>query len=169
MSFYDFNVKRFGLLLLPVFMRRPIMAAFVRALMQGVAMVHGDFMRWRLERDDALRRTGQVCSLRGLLNDMFDDEYRGIDVSDTGMGNGAGLVIKARALEYWIFVPARPGDMITECRGYGGSGREDFEIRLPMRLRGKLDMARMAGVVNKYKLCSRRWTANFYDMKEWIK
>lgn len=138
------------------------MATLTRTMVHGVASIHGDFMRWRAEKDEALRRTGQVCSLRGLLNDMFDDSYRGIKVIDTPSTEQDLLLVRKRTEENWVYVPIRPRTQIIERRGFGGTSGVDFQIQIPERLRQTLDMDRVAGVIDKYKLCSRRWSVGFY-------
>lgn len=163
MSVYDLKVKRMAMLLLPVGSRRPLLAAFVRSLVHGVASVHGDFMRWRETTGEDVVRTGQVCRLRSMLNDMFDDARRGIQIADPPDTGRDGLTVKLRSEGEWIRVPARPEAVVLEQRGFGGIRSVDFEIRIPGRLRGQMDMDRLAAVVDKYKLCSRRWSAAYYS------
>lgn len=77
----DFN--RLVLLLLPTFLRKPKMFAFVRALMQPLVSLH---FTWRF----AFRRTninklsynGQRCYLRKALNDNADPELRRIYIAE---------------------------------------------------------------------------------------
>ena len=58
MSVYDVKIKRLALLLLPTFLRRPLMAALVQSAVQGVSVLHGFFMQWRTDRDYRLTHNG---------------------------------------------------------------------------------------------------------------
>ena len=51
--------------------------------------------------------------------------------------------------------------MILNRRGYGGVNGYDFWVNLPVALYGKVDLAQVTGVVNTYKLASKRFSINF--------
>ncbi len=166
MGIYDLKIKRMALSLVPVFMRRPVMTALVQAAVHGVAAAHADFMRWRVQTDEEIHHTGQVCSLRGLLNDMFDPGHRQIEVVDFTSSGDCILILRRRETGRWTRIPMRPKAKVVECRGFGGTAGYDFEIMVPERLRGTIDIARLTAVTDRYKLCSRRWTLGFYMTKE---
>ena len=83
MSKYDVKFKRLALLLLPTFLRRPLIAAVAYASVIPVQYLYVRFIRWKQDTDYRLNNNGQVCYLRAVLNDMFDPGLRRITVSDT--------------------------------------------------------------------------------------
>ena len=169
MGIYDLNIKRMALSLVPTFMRRPVMTALVQAAVHGVASAYADFTRWRGQTDEEIFHTGQVCSLRGVLNDMFDPGRRQIEVVDFTPTGESILVLRRREVGRWTRIPMRPKSKVVECRGFGGATGYDFEIMVPERLRATIDMTRLTAVTDRYKLCSRRWTLGFYMTKGWIR
>ena len=141
MSVYDVKIKRLALLLLPTALRKPLVAAFMQSAVQGCNVLHGEFMRWRDEQNYRLWHNGQVCHLRAVLNDTFDQSERRITVDDESSEDGKAFIINRR--------------------GYGGVSGFDFWVSVPYALRGKIDETRLAAVVSTYKLASKRWTINY--------
>lgn len=82
MKLYQIDFKRLVLLLLPTFLRRPRLFAFLCALTFGVAELHVRFLKLRDSDLLRIRRNGQVCYLRGLLNDELDPVNRQIKIRD---------------------------------------------------------------------------------------
>lgn len=148
MSVYDVKIKRLALLLLPTALRKPLVAAFMQSAVQGCSVLHGEFMRWRDDKDYRLWHNGQVCHLRAVLNDTFDQTERRITVDDE---------------DRHILLPVRGGGkaFIINRRGYGGVSGFDFWVSVPYALMGKIDETRLAAVVSTYKLASKRWTINY--------
>ena len=71
MSKYDVKFKRLALLLLPTFLRRPLIAAVAYASVIPVQYLYVRFIRWKQDTDYRLNNNGQVCYLRAVLNDML--------------------------------------------------------------------------------------------------
>lgn len=165
MSVYDLHIKRLALLLLPTHYRRPLIAAFAQSFTEGVARVHGCFMSWREKTDRRLEYNGQVCRLRGALNDMFDPKERRITISDGSAAGGPDSCLRlfARTEEKHELVPSRNGSraMILNRRGFSGASGYDFWVSIPAQLRGEIDETRLSAAVNTYKLVSKRWAINY--------
>ena len=81
MQLTDF--KRLAVELLPVCLRKPVMTSLLRSLMQGIVIAYMEFLSWKEERDYEIKHNGQVCHLRGMLNDAFDPIQRKITITDT--------------------------------------------------------------------------------------
>lgn len=162
MSKYDINLKRLALLLLPTFLRRPLMASLTYAAVTPLNCIHTRFLQFRTDTAYRLNHNGQVCHLRAVLNDAFDPELRRITVTDTAQGTGVLLVFRrdeARA----ILVPRRNSERVLPVnrRGFGGAGGYDFVVNIPLALRGT-DDARLTAVANTYKLASKRFAISYY-------
>lgn len=165
MSVYDVHIKRLALLLLPTHYRRQLIAAFAQSFTEGVARVHGGFMSWRERTDRRLECNGQVCRLRGALNDLFDPKERRIAICDGDVrgGQDGGLRMFVRAEERHVLVPRRNGEraMILNRRGFSGASGYDFWILIPALLRGEIDETRLNATVGTYKLASKIWAINY--------
>ena len=159
---YDVNFKRLALLLLPTFRRRPLLAALAYAAVSPLQWLHTRFILWKRESDYRLEHNGQVCYLRGLLNDLFDPIDRRITVTEE-VSNVGNIVLHRREVQRAVRLPARgSGRMVVlNRRGYGGVSGYDFWVNLPVALYGKVDLAQVTGVVNTYKLASKRFSINF--------
>lgn len=164
MSVYDVKIKRLALLLLPTALRKPLMAAFVQGAVQGVNVLHGSFMQWRGDRDYRLSHNGQVCYLRAVLNDAFDPGERRIRVEDADSGMPEGTRLFMREEDRHVLAPAREtgGAFVLNRRGYSGAAGSDFWVSVPYELMRGTDTARLAALVDAYRLASRRWRIRYY-------
>ena len=68
----DFN--KYGIEQLPIKWRDTISIAYLKALLRPLNQIYYSWYNWRTENIYKLKHTGQVCSLRGSLNDKFDSE-----------------------------------------------------------------------------------------------
>lgn len=163
MSRYDTNLRKLGLLLLPTFLRRPLTAALLYSLLAPLRYLHVRLMLLRNETDYRIRHTGQVCYLRAVLNDEFDTAGRRITVTDYERFEVGGHFIHLREDDEEVEIYARSelSPLIINRRGYVGVSDVDFSVNIPESLRGEIDEARLRGVVNKYKLVSKRYTINY--------
>lgn len=162
MGKYDINVKRLAQLLLPTFWRRPLLSALIFAAVSPLQLLHTQFMRWKADTDYRLRYNGQVCHLRAVLNDLFDPGERRITITDSAENVGY-ISLHHRDADQSLRLPARESGrvVILNRRGYGGVNGFDFWVNLPIALYGKVDLAQVTGVVNTYKLASKRFSINF--------
>ena len=163
MSVYDVKIKRLALLLLPTFLRKPLMAAFAQSMVQGVNVVHGDFAWWRDDRNYRLEHNGQVCHLRAVLNDTFDQVERRIRVEDeeSGAMQGSRVFVREAGRQVLLFLREENNPLVINRRGFGGASGLDFWVTVPRSLRGTIDEIRLSAVVNTYKLAGKRWTINY--------
>lgn len=159
---YDVNFKRLALLLLPTFRRRPLLAALAYAAVSPLQWLHTRFILWKRESDYRLEHNGQVCYLRGLLNDLFDPIDRRITVTEE-VSNVGNIVLHRREVQRAVRLPARgSGRMVVlNRRGYGGVSGYDFWVNIPLALYDKLDITQVRAVVNAYKLASKRFSINY--------
>ena len=162
MDKYDVNFKRLALLLLPTFWRRPLFAAMAYAAVSPLQWLHTRFMLWRRDTDYRLLHNGQVCRLRGLLNDLFDPVDRRITVTEE-VSNVGNIVLHRREVQRAVRLPARgSGRMVVlNRRGYGGVSGYDFWVNIPLALYDKLDITQVRAVVDAYKLASKRFSINY--------
>jgi hypothetical protein len=69
---YKIDFNRLGILLLPTFLRKETMVAFVQIFLKSIDYTYDDWFNWRLKNIYKLEHSGQVCYLRKSLNENFD-------------------------------------------------------------------------------------------------
>lgn len=158
MSLFDVDIRRLGLQLLPMCLRKPLMGALVYAVTQPASAELKDLLNYRREVNEEMRRNGQTCNLRRMLNDLFDPSQRGITIIETSRSTGVTLGLRA------------DGNTLTtpqtlNSRGYGGSTDLDFAVRLPFRLQGKIDERQVSSVVRRYKLAGMRFGLEYTGLR----
>ena len=158
MSLFDVDIRRLGLQLLPMCLRKPLMGALVYAVTQPASAELKDLLNYRREVNEEMRRNGQTCNLRRMLNDLFDPSLRGITIIETSRSTGVTLGLRA------------DGNTLTtpqtlNSRGYGGSTDLDFSVRLPSRLQGKIDERQVSSVVRRYKLAGKRFGLEYTGLR----
>ena len=159
---YEVNMKRLALLTLPTWLRRPLVGALIYAGVSPLGRLLHELRTYRDATGYRLRHNGQVCKLRGALNDAFDPERR-IKVEDAE-GSGAGGALVYERSEGRPLLPGRRDNGRAELingRGYGGASGYDFLVTVPLSLQGKIDESRLRATVDGYKLASKRWTARY--------
>lgn len=162
MSKYDVNIKRLGLLLLPTFLRRPMLASLLYAVLTPLSYLHTRFMLFRQDATYRLGHNGQVCYLRAVLNDLFDPEQRRISVTDTAKSVGV-LFVHCREKAQAVLIRQRNEEsmLLINRRGFGGASGYDFIVNVPLAIRG-LDESRLRAVINTYKLVSKRFAISYF-------
>lgn len=78
---YNFNLKRFVSLLLPIILRTNIID-FLAVLLSVVKNIHLQFLNFRSLRLNDLSYNSQVFSLEKLLNNLYDRDLRRIKIYD---------------------------------------------------------------------------------------
>lgn len=157
---YRLNIRRLGLLLLPPIYRRPLICGLLSSLLRGLASVQGTFLGIVSSSEYRMSYSGQVCKLRGLLNDVFDPDGRRIAITESEM-NDAGQIVYEREMEVWAMLSERSGGgaLRVSRRGYGGSGGYDFWIDIPEGL--IIDESRLRAITDNYKLAGKRYAINY--------
>lgn len=154
MSLFDVDLRRLALQLLPMCLRKPLMGALVYAVTKPVDLELNDMLSYRSEVNEEIRRNGQTCNLRRVLNDLFDPQHRGISIIETD--HNTGITLSRRADGKTMTTP-----QVLNNRGYGGSSDLDFAVRLPGRLKGVVDERQVNSVVRRYKLAGMRFGLEF--------
>lgn len=162
MSKYEVNFKRFALLLLPTFWRKPILGAINYAMVSPLNYLHTRFVLFQRESYYRLTHNGQVCYLRAVLNDTFDPIERRITVTEDADSMGI-LMLRNREEEKAVLLPARETGraIIVNRRGFDGINGFDFWVNIPAALYETVDVTRLKAIVGTYKLASKRFSINY--------
>jgi hypothetical protein len=79
---YKINWNILVLQNLPDTLRKPDLSAFAQLLLKPINSLYYKWYNWRIDNLYKIEHTGQVCSLRGSLNDKFDPIERRIYIGD---------------------------------------------------------------------------------------
>ena len=146
---YNLNIDKLLVLLIPTFLRKPKLVAWLRTLATPLYKLLYDFQR--ASQDDLcnLAHNSKVCSLRKALNDEFDDEQRRIRIEDGKQKQR--LYIYPRSANKPLYL----GKVFLYQRGDYIDGGVDFIVVLPKDL--TYDKYKLEALVNFYKLAGKRW------------
>lgn len=146
---YNLNIDKLLVLLIPTFLRKPKLVAWLRTLATPLYKLLYDFQR--ASQDDLcnLAHNSQVCYLRKALNDEFDDEQRRIRIEDGKQKQR--LYIYPRSANKPLYL----GKVFLYQRGDYIDGGVDFIVVLPKDL--TYDKYKLEALVNFYKLAGKRW------------
>lgn len=157
---YRLNLRRLGLLLLPPIYRKPMICGLLSSLLRGLIDVESRLLGIVGSSEYRLAHTGQVCRLRGLLNDAFDPEARRIEIKDSPITEDVPIVYERVAERWLILSSGRRGEALrVSRRGYGGTGGYDFWVEIPEDLR--ISVSRLRAITDNYKLASKRYAINY--------
>lgn len=160
---YDINIKRLALLTLPTWLRKPLVGALIYAGVLPVARLLQELRTYRADTTYRLTHNGQVCKLRGVLNDEFDPARRRIRIEDSeSAAEVEASTLWMREVGRWAMIPRRgSGAAIVHREGYSGTSGYDFWVTVPTDLRSDQTKTRLRAVINMYKLASKRYTINY--------
>jgi hypothetical protein len=80
---YKVDFKKLAILMLPTFLRKPIVVAYLQSLLVPIDSVYYNWSVFRNDNIYKMQHNGQICYLRKALNDKFDPSLRRIYI-----GNG---------------------------------------------------------------------------------
>lgn len=155
---FEIDYKRLVVLLLPTFLRKPVLFGLLRAAIRPLEALYGSF---RTARDGHLFRlthNGQVCYLQSCLNSTF-----GVSTFRIGSVDYEGE---------WLYAVTESGEKIPLTLGednesdtedvpvlYGeeslNAAQNDFIVYVPSSIYDT-NLAAVEATVNKYKLITKR-------------
>lgn len=150
---YNLDIKKLTILLTPTFLRKERFLAWLRVLNFPLIEIVDKFNFNRNENIYNLAHNGQVCYLRGALNDRFDPSQRRIKITD---GN--------RYKREYIYTlgeqkPRYLGKMyLRQNTDYSDIG-VDFIVLIPNGLQH--NAYEMKALVEFYKLASKRYKIEY--------
>lgn len=80
---FKIDYNKLAVLYLSTFLRKSELVSFVQTVIKPIGYLYDLWYNWRIENIYKVEHTGQICSLRGSLNDKFDPDFRRIYI-----GNG---------------------------------------------------------------------------------
>lgn len=174
---FKIDYKRLVVMLLPTGLRKPILFGLLKVAVKPITMLYDTFLSSRRQNIYVINQTGQVCYLRGLLNDAFDVELRRLYVANgeasdwtilyqkslfTAIDNKSPLWLTGADEKQAGTLLFRRDVRLVPKTGSVSAVGVDFMVMVPMILRGKIDENRMISLVNFYKLASKRYIIQYY-------
>lgn len=162
MSKYDVEYKKLAVLLLPMCLRLRTLIALLSVLVTPLQWLSERFAEYRRQKDRRLSHNGQVCYLRGLLNDLYDPVARRIRVLDNESIE-TGVIIQQRAYNVTGRVSPRSSGKALRVfrRGWEATGAVGFKVEIPEELSTTINEQELRAVVNEYKLAGTRYFVSY--------
>lgn len=150
---YNVDVRRLAVQLLPTFLRGDIARAFLQALMQPIDDIYYQFVQKRRENLYIMAHNGQKCYLRAVLNDKYDSELRRIIIDNGNQYEAEYIYTDAE-------ISAQPNlarflDLIIYNDADLGTTAVDFYVRVPSDI--YYNEYEMKYLIDFYKLASKRY------------
>lgn len=151
---YNLDINKLTALLTPTFLRKEKFLAWLRALHFPLIKVLDDFNFNRNENLYNLAHNGQVCYLRGALNDRFDRNQRRIKIADGNRYQRQYIYTRAEQKPRYL------GKIYLYDRADYGDTGVDFIVLIPKGL--SYNTYEMKALVDFYKLASKRYKIEEY-------
>ncbi|SHK69919.1 hypothetical protein [Epilithonimonas mollis] len=150
---YNVDVRKLAVLLLPTFLRGAVMQAYLRAMVKPIDDIHYQFLQKRKENLYIMEHNGQKCYLRAALNDSFDNELRRIEIDDGNLYDAEYIYTDAE-IDSNPFL-AKYLDLILYQDADLGDTAVDFYVRVPTDI--FYNEYEMKYLIDFYKLASKRY------------
>lgn len=152
---YDINWNVFGMQNLPFKWRDLNSISFVKVILKPINDIYYKWYNWRIDNIYKLENTGQICYLRGSLNDKFDALERRIYIGDGLLFETTYIFTEAEEIEVHTNTEAEDNDetlwVYTEAET--ADSELDFIVYVPTSilnnelyaLKAHIDFYRAAG------------------------
>lgn len=93
----NIDINAFVIEMLPSFLRKPRIIALIVAIIYPIKLILRRFYRYFDSVNDKFAYNSQVCYLRALLNDKFDNHKRRIKILDDDLSKGKIVIATSEA------------------------------------------------------------------------
>lgn len=138
--------------LLPTFLRKPRMIAFITLFSKVLTDLHNAWLVKKTADETWLNHNSQVCYLRKVLNDEFDDLQRRIRITDGQLYERKYIYTLGEKKPVYL------GKLfIRQTVDYADTGI-DFFVVVPTEITNmEQNKFKLEAWVNRYKLASKRY------------
>lgn len=149
MRIFVLNLRKLVVLLLPTFLRKVRIIAWLQMLLAPLERLQYDFEQKRKNDLITLTHNGQKCYLRKILNDTFDEALRRIRIEDMHLFNAM-----------YIYTEAEKQPVYLEEKYLYTSGEMqvsgvNFSVHIPLSLQEK--EVEIKALIEAYKIASKRY------------
>lgn len=157
----DFNI--FATQLIPTFLRKSKITAFIQVLISPIVALYNEFISFRSLQKNRIHHTGQVIYFEKILNDTFDPVNRGISISDGVRINPVILYNNIESQAYPVYIYNSSEDHPNYVYNLGEfNSQYDFIINLPAIIYNQIDVPYLIATVELYKLAGKRYQIQTY-------
>lgn len=155
---YNINWNEYGVMMLPSKWRDRQTIAFVRALVKAINQVYYSWSICRKDNIYKLVNTGQICSLRGSLNDKFDSHLRRIYIDDGSEKDTTYIYTEAEAQGVYTNTEdeSNAGTLYIYTEAETSDSGYDFIVYVPFQI-VNLRIYELRAHINFYKQGGRRY------------
>lgn len=157
---FKIDYNRLVVLLLPTFLRRPVLFGFLRAAVWPLEQLYNKFRTARGEHNYRLTHNGQVCYLRACLNDHFKSNMGVFDIISieregewlfavTETGERVPITISEDNISETENVPIVYNELMLNTE------QNEFIVSVPADIYDTA-LEEVKALVNQYKLISKR-------------
>ena len=159
-EYYNINQTKLAGLMLPTFLRNPLLTALVGAMVAPAGTIQGQIVS-KIESVDT-NTYSQVTQLEGLLNDNFDYYERRIQVSGLDIDKDYSLHKRSSNNFQTLGSRASSDTFTVSLRGMTGIQSADFEVIFPSGfLLSDNEMSRLNALIKQNKLASKKYTIRY--------
>jgi hypothetical protein len=162
MRLFQINYKKLIFVLLPGYLRSKTIGALMVSAVQPLISLYNQFVSIRDQHNYKLSHNGQVCYLRALLNDSFQDRNASFEIDDIETDGEWQFCFTEESYNQF-FAPAAPEVEILYTVPAIISGTANFLVIIPNNLTGVDTLNQIKSLVNEYKLVSKK---AFYGYSE---
>lgn len=153
------DYRKLVILLLPTFLRRPVLMAWLRAMVYPLQQLHDRHQSARTQRLYELRHTSQICFIKDALNKEFGitDYAAGFEIEDIN-AKGNWILVYDENVERFDDEQHMLFDEPTWIHDTSSilPPTSAFTVLVPKHIEiDETNDARIRSVVNKYRLASR--------------
>lgn len=153
------DYRKLVILLLPTFLRRPVLMAWLRAMAYPLQQLHDRHQSARTQRLYELHHTSQICFIKDALNNEFGitDYATGFEIEDIN-ANGNWIWVYDENVERFDNEDHMFFDEPTWIHDTSSilPPTSAFTVLVPKHIEiDETNDARIRSVVNKYRLASR--------------
>lgn len=148
---YKINFNRLVVQLMPTFLRQPRMIAFISLFSAELTKLHNAWLIKKSADETWLQHNSQVCKLRKILNDEFDDIERRIKITDGQFYDRQYVYTLGEKKPKYL------GKIfIRQNTDYADTGI-DFFVVVPVEINIEQNKYKLEAWVNRYRLASKRY------------
>jgi hypothetical protein len=157
-NIFEINYKRLALLLLPTFLRRDVIVAFLRAMTMPAVTLYDLFMSNRKNNLYKLKMNGQVCYLRRVLNDAFPSANGAIQIESSKSVGGWQYAWDKDYDPYLRYLLIADEGTIFRDKSAILQSVNGFIVSVPRALHSVNNDAKLRSLLNAYKLLGKSYT-----------
>lgn len=159
---YSVDFDKLGKLMLPVDLRKPKLMAYLSALIAPLATLHYDWKKFRTSNLYKIEHTGQICYLRGSLNDSFDISERRIYITDGVAHDGVYIATEAENFDVWLDTEDEDDTLWITTEGETATSGVDYIIHVPKAIYDK-QLPDIKAHIDFYRVAGKRYEIFIID------